>query len=130
MATTIMIDPITRIEGHLGIEVTVDEVGGEQQVVDARATGTMFRGFEILLLGRDPRDAGLYSQRICGVCPVSHAMAACLNLDDAFGVSIPDNGRILLPDGTVAAESHMSLADVPRELLDSAHPRLLNWKVD
>ncbi len=109
MATTIMIDPITRIEGHLGIEVTVDEVGGEQQVVDARATGTMFRGFEILLLGRDPRDAGLYTQRICGVCPVSHAMAACLNLDDAFDVTIPDNGRILrnLVLGANFIQSHL-----------------------
>jgi hydrogenase large subunit len=109
MATTIMIDPITRIEGHLGVEVTVDDVGGEQQVVEARATGTMFRGFEILLIGRDPRDAGLYSQRICGVCPVSHAMAACRNLDDAFGITPPDNGRILrnLVLGANFIQSHL-----------------------
>ena len=82
MATTITIDPITRIEGHLAIEVTVDDVGGVQQVVDARSEGTMFRGFEIILNGRDPRDATQYTQRICGVCPVSHAMASSLNLDN------------------------------------------------
>ncbi len=95
MPTTITIDPVTRIEGHLEIEVTVDLVGGQQQVVDARSAGTMFRGFEIILVGRDPRDAALYTQRICGVCPVSHAIAACLNLDMAFGVQPTPNGRIL-----------------------------------
>ena len=95
MATTIKIDPITRIEGHLEIEVTVDTVRGQQQVVDAKSAGTMFRGFEMILIGRDPRDAAQYTQRICGVCPVSHAMASTMNLDNAFGVSPPDNGRIL-----------------------------------
>jgi len=95
MPTTITIDPVTRIEGHLEIEVTVDSVSGQQQVVDARSSGTMFRGFEIILNGRDPRDAAPYTQRICGVCPVSHAMASCRNLDNAFGVTPPDNGRLL-----------------------------------
>ena len=95
MATTITIDPVTRIEGHLEVEVTVDTVKGAQQVVDAKSAGTMFRGFEIILQGRDPRDAGQYTQRICGVCPVSHAMASCLNLDQAFGVTPPANGRRL-----------------------------------
>ncbi|MBN2446321.1 MAG: nickel-dependent hydrogenase large subunit, partial [Phycisphaerae bacterium] len=93
--TTLTIDPVTRIEGHLEIQVTVDTVESVQQVVDARSAGTMFRGFEIILLGRDPRDAAQLTQRICGVCPVSHAMASTLNLDNAFGVSPPDNGRIL-----------------------------------
>ena len=95
MATTITIDPVTRIEGHLEIEVTVDEVESVQQVVEAKSAGTMFRGFEMIMLGRDPRDATQYTQRICGVCPVSHAMASCMNLEDAFGVTPPDNGRIL-----------------------------------
>ncbi len=95
MPTTITIDPVTRIEGHLELEVTVDDVGGEQQVVDAKSAGTMFRGFEIILVGRDPRDAAQLTQRICGVCPVSHAMASSLNLDNAFGVAVPNNGRIL-----------------------------------
>lgn len=95
MPTTLTIDPVTRIEGHLEIQVTVDTVGGQQQVTEARCAGTMFRGFEIVLAGRDPRDAALYTQRICGVCPVSHALAACLALEDAFGIVAPDNGRIL-----------------------------------
>jgi len=95
MPTTIEVGPLTRIEGHLDIEVTVDSVGGQQQVVSAKSSGTMFRGFEIILAGRDPRDAPHYTQRICGVCPVSHGMAASLNLDAAFGVTPPDNGRIL-----------------------------------
>ncbi|UCE60579.1 MAG: nickel-dependent hydrogenase large subunit [Phycisphaerales bacterium] len=109
MATTITIDPVTRIEGHLEIEVTVDDVGGEQQVVDAKSAGTMFRGFEMILIGRDPRDAAQYTQRICGVCPVSHAMASCMNLDNAFGVTPPDNGRILrnLVLGANYIQSHL-----------------------
>ncbi len=95
MAKTITIDPLTRIEGHLAIEVTVDFVEGVQQVVKAKSSGTMFRGFEIMLQGRDPLDAPHYTQRICGVCPISHGMASCLNLESALGVDIPANGRIL-----------------------------------
>lgn len=95
MPTKITIDPLTRIEGHLSTEATVDTVGGAQQVVDAKSSGTMFRGFEIILQGRDPLDAPHYTQRICGVCPISHGMASCLNLESALGVDIPDNGRIV-----------------------------------
>lgn len=88
---TISIDPITRIEGHLKIEVDVDD----HKVVDARSIGTLWRGFELILKGRDPRDAQMITQRICGVCPISHAIAAALNLDSAFGVNPPPNGRIV-----------------------------------
>jgi len=93
MAQKIVIDPITRIEGHLGIEVLVD--GGK--VKEAKCSGTLFRGFEIFLKSRDPRDAQFITQRVCGVCPIAHAMASTLNLDSAFGVSdkIPDNGRVI-----------------------------------
>ncbi|MFC2053281.1 nickel-dependent hydrogenase large subunit [Chloroflexota bacterium] len=93
--TTIRIDPVTRIEGHLDIEVSVETVDGFQQVIDARSSATMFRGFEIMLKDRDPRDATIFTQRICGVCPISHAMASTLNLESAFGVVPPTNGRIL-----------------------------------
>lgn len=89
--STIRIEPVTRLEGHLDIEVEVE--GG--QVVNAKSSGTMFRGFEIILKDRDPRDAPILTQRICGVCPISHAMASTLNLEAAFGVFPPDNGRIL-----------------------------------
>ncbi len=87
----VIIDPVTRIEGHLKIEVDIDN--GE--VVDAHSSGTLFRGFEIILKGRDPRDAQHITQRICGVCPTSHAMASARCLDDAFGAEVPPNGRIV-----------------------------------
>jgi len=89
----IIIDPVTRIEGHLKIEAITEN--GE--IKEARSTGTLFRGIELILQGRDPRDAQRYVQRICGVCPTSHSMAATLNLDSAFGIAdkIPDNGRLL-----------------------------------
>jgi hydrogenase large subunit len=89
----ITIDPITRIEGHLKVEAMVED--GE--VKDARSSGTLFRGFEIILRGRDPRDASQLTQRICGVCPQTHATASVLCLDSAFGVAdkITDNGRIM-----------------------------------
>ena len=88
---TIKIDPMTRLEGHLSIEVTVDE----GVITDAKSSGTMFRGFENILLGRDPLDAPHLTQRICGVCPISHGMASCLNLESAFNVTPPANGRIM-----------------------------------
>lgn len=83
---TAAIDPITRIEGHLKVEVKIDTVNGVQQVVEAYSMGTLFRGFEKLLEGRDPRDATIITSRICGVCPTSHAHAAALALDGSFGV--------------------------------------------
>ncbi len=95
MATVKVLDPISRIEGHLKIEVSIDTVRGLQQVVDARATGTLFRGFETILQGRSPLDAPDITQRICGVCPVSHGMAAVVTLDRAAGIAVPENGRIL-----------------------------------
>ena len=86
----IPIDPVTRIEGHLKAEVEV--AGG--RVVDAHVSGGMYRGFEQILVGRDPRDATQITQRICGVCPTAHATASALALDDAFGVELTENGRI------------------------------------
>jgi hydrogenase large subunit len=89
----IIIDPITRIEGHLKVEAIVEK----GVVKDAKSSGTLFRGFEIILKGRDPRDAQRITQRICGVCPTSHSIASTLCLDSAFGLSgsIPDNGRLI-----------------------------------
>ena len=89
----IIVDPITRIEGHLKIEVVTEE----GIVKEAQSSGVLFRGMELILQGRDPRDAQRYTQRICGVCPTSHSIAATLNLDSAFGIAdkIPDNGRIV-----------------------------------
>jgi len=93
MTEKITIDPITRIEGHMAIEAVVDA----GVVKDAKSTGTLFRGFEIILKDRDPRDANRLTQRICGVCPAAHATASALCIDDAFGLteSIPPNGKLI-----------------------------------
>ena len=90
---TIVIDPVTRIEGHMRVDAVVD--GGA--VKDARCSGTMFRGFERILIGRHPLDAARLTQRVCGVCPTAHASASAFCLDHALGVAgrIPDNGRIV-----------------------------------
>jgi len=90
---TIVIDPVTRIEGHLKVEAVVDD----GVVKEARSTGTLFRGIELILQGRDPRDAPRITQRICGVCPTAHATASTLALDEAFGIAgrIPTDGRVI-----------------------------------
>jgi hydrogenase large subunit len=109
MPTVFSIDPVTRLEGHLKIEVTVDHVGGVQRVVDARATGTLFRGFESILVNRPPQDAPDITQRICGVCPVSHGMAAVSAIDGAARVRVPENARIMrnLVLGANFVQSHI-----------------------
>lgn len=87
----IIIDPVTRLEGHLKVMVEVDA----GKVVKAEVAGTLYRGFETILAGRDPRDAVFLTQRICGVCPADHATAAALALDDACHSEVPENGRLL-----------------------------------
>ncbi len=86
----IVIHPITRIEGHLKVEAVVEN----GVVKDANMSGTMFRGIEMMLEGRDPRDAVMITQRICGVCPEPHACASVAAVDDYAGLtgSIPGNG--------------------------------------
>jgi hydrogenase large subunit len=103
------IDPVTRVEGHLKVEITVDKVNGVQQVVDAKASGTLFRGFEKILVNRDPWDAQHITERICGVCPVAHGMTAVLALDNAAKVTPPPNGRIMrnLVNGANFVDSHI-----------------------
>ena len=87
----IVIDPVTRIEGHLRIEAQVD--GGA--VGDAWSSGTMFRGIELIVKGRDPREAWLWTQRICAVCTMVHALASVRAVEDALGIEVPDNARII-----------------------------------
>ncbi|MCR4399390.1 MAG: nickel-dependent hydrogenase large subunit [Syntrophomonadaceae bacterium] len=105
MTQKIIVDPVTRIEGHLKVEVEVDN----GVVVDARCTGTMFRGLELIMQGRDPRDAQQIMIRICSVCPLAHSNAAALALDSAFGIEPPPNGRILrnLMFGSNYLQSHI-----------------------
>ena len=109
MPTVITIDPVTRLEGHLRVDVTVDAVDGKQQVVDARVSGTSFRGFETMLVGRDPSEAPHLTQRICGVCSVPHGVAAALALEKAAQGTIPENARVLrnLVMGANFIQSHI-----------------------
>ena len=91
MSKTITLSPVTRIEGHLGIKVEVED----GKVARAQVSGEMFRGFENLLRGRDPLDAQYITQRICGVCPLDHGIASVLAQDMAYQLTPPDNGRIV-----------------------------------
>jgi hydrogenase large subunit len=91
MGKLITIDPITRIEGHLRIDVEVE--GGA--VRKAWSSGTMWRGIETILQGRDPRDAWVFTQRICGVCTTVHAMASVRSVENALGLQIPRNAQLI-----------------------------------
>jgi quinone-reactive Ni/Fe-hydrogenase large subunit len=88
----IVIDPITRIEGHLRAEVEVDENG---VVREAYVSGQLFRGIETILKNRDPRDAGLMAGRICGVCTNSHFRGAVMAVEDAYSLEVPKNAEII-----------------------------------
>jgi hydrogenase large subunit len=89
--THVVVDPVTRIEGHLRIEAEV-EAG---RVTNAWSSSTMFRGIELILQGRDPRDAWAFTQRICGVCTTVHAIASIRAVENAIGAVPPPNARVL-----------------------------------
>lgn len=101
----VVVDPISRIEGHLKIETEVN--GGK--VTDAWATGTLFRGFELILKGRDPRDAFHITQRICGVCPTSHGHTSSMSIEDTCDVKLTENARLArnLVEGSQFVHSHI-----------------------
>ena len=89
--TKVVVDPITRIEGHLRIEAQSEN----GMITKAWASSTQFRGIEIIMQGRDPRDAWAFTQRICGVCTVVHAVASCRAVEDALGIKIPPNANTI-----------------------------------
>ena len=89
--TRVVVDPVTRIEGHLRIEADVE--GGK--VRDAWSSATMFRGIELILEDRDPREAWVFTQRICGVCTTVHAIASIRAVENAIGARPPTNARLL-----------------------------------
>jgi hydrogenase large subunit len=91
MANRVVIDPITRIEGHLRIEVEIKD----GKVVDAYSSGTMVRGFELILKGRDPRDAWAFAERACGVCTTVHALASVRTVEDALDITVPPNAELI-----------------------------------
>ena len=92
MAQRLVIDPITRIEGHLRIEAELDAQG---VVSNAYSSGTMVRGIEIILNGRDPREAWAFAQRVCGVCTTVHAFASIRAVEDALGIVIPRAANLI-----------------------------------
>lgn len=87
----IVVDPITRIEGHLRVEAVVEN----GVITDAYSSGTMVRGFEKILKGRDPRDAWAYTERACGVCTTVHALASVRTVEDALGITVPQNAELI-----------------------------------
>ncbi len=106
MSEHIIVDPITRIEGHLRIEATIDDNG---VITDAYSSSTMFRGIEEILKDRDPRDAGLLAMRICGVCTGTHYQRSIEAVENAFKVTIPKNARLVrnLLQGALYIHDHV-----------------------
>lgn len=88
----IVVDPVTRIEGHLRIEAVLGEDG---KIREALSSGTMWRGLELILQGRDPRDAWAFCERICGVCTTVHALASVRAVENALGIVVPPNAEII-----------------------------------
>ena len=101
----LIVDPITRIEGHLRIEAIIDE---NNTIVDAYSSATMFRGIEAILKGRDPRDCGLMAMRICGVCTGTHYQRSIEAVENAFDITIPKNARLVrnLIQGALYVHDH------------------------
>ncbi len=102
----VVVDPVTRIEGHMRCEVNIDS---ENIIRNAVSTGTMWRGLEVILKGRDPRDAWAFTQRICGVCTGTHALTSVRTVEDALGIQIPENANSIrnIMQLTLQAHDHL-----------------------
>jgi len=114
--THVVVDPVSRIEGHLRIEAEVE--GGA--VTQAWSSSTMFRGIELILEGRDPRDAWAFTQRICGVCTTVHAIASIRAVEHAIGATPPPNARIL-------RNLVMAAQNVHDHVIHFYHLQALDW---
>jgi hydrogenase large subunit len=113
----VVVDPVCRIEGHLRIEVNVDE---NNTIRNAVSTGNMWRGLEIILKGRDPRDAWAFTERICGVCTGVHALVSCRAVEDALAIDIPKNANSI--------RNLMMLAQYTQDhLVHFYHLHALDW---
>ena len=136
MKTITVMDPVTRIEGHMKVEIAIDTEGGQQKIVNAHCTGTLFRGFETLLNGRSPLDAPIITQRICGVCPISHGQAAVQALENVSNWLPPKNARLLrnLTLGANFLQSHILhfylLAALDYVAGPAASPWATAWQTD
>ena len=104
--TRVVVDPVTRIEGHMRCEVNLDD---DNIIRNAVSTGTMWRGLEVILKGRDPRDAWAFTQRICGVCTGTHALTSVRAVEDALKINIPENANIIrnLMQLTLQVQDHL-----------------------
>jgi hydrogenase large subunit len=102
----VVVDPVTRIEGHMRCEVNLDE---NNVIRNAVSTGTMWRGLEVILHGRDPRDAWAFTERICGVCTGTHALTSVRAVEDALGIPIPENANSIrnIMQLTLQAQDHL-----------------------
>ena len=114
--TRIVVDPVTRIEGHLRIEIE----HASAKVTNAFSTGTMFRGIEKILLGRDPREAWVFTQRACGVCTHVHALASVRAVENALKVAVPAQAQRLRNIMSVAQQIH-------DHVVHFYHLHLLDW---
>lgn len=113
----VVVDPVTRIEGHMRCEVNVDE---NNVIRNAVSTGTMWRGLEVILKGRDPRDAWAFTQRICGVCTGTHALTSVRAVEDALGIQIPENANSIRNIMQLALQAH-------DHLVHFYHLHALDW---
>jgi len=114
--TRIVVDPITRIEGHLRIEAEIS--GGK--IVDAWSGSTMFRGIEKILKGRDPRDAWYFTQRFCGVCTTVHSIASIRSVENALGIKVPPNAELI-------RNIIMGIQNVQDHVIHFYHLHALDW---
>jgi len=115
--TRVVVDPVTRIEGHLRVEVNVDD---RNVIRNAVSTGTMWRGIEVILKGRDPRDAWAFTERICGVCTGTHALTSVRAVENALGIQIPENANTIRNVMQLALQVH-------DHLVHFYHLHALDW---
>ena len=113
----VVVDPVTRIEGHLRVEVNVD---GNNVIRNAVSTGTMWRGIEVILRGRDPRDAWAFTERICGVCTGTHALTSVRAVENALDIKIPENANSIRNIMQLALQVH-------DHLVHFYHLHALDW---
>ncbi len=102
----LVVDPVTRIEGHMRVEVNLND---KNVITNAVSTGTMWRGLEVILKGRDPRDAWAFTERICGVCTGTHALTSVRAVEDSLGIRIPENANSIrnIMQLTLYAHDHL-----------------------
>ncbi len=113
----VVVDPVTRIEGHMRCEVNIDD---SNTIRNAVSTGTMWRGLEVILKGRDPRDAWAFTQRICGVCTGTHALTSVRAVEDALKIDIPENANIIRNIMQLTLQTH-------DHLVHFYHLHALDW---